>query len=102
MDRCRIYFPLQNDLPPNDLMTVWIKKVLSAKYLPAALFLGINPFMVCQIAFVRLVMLLLLSCTDLQHQTFGSGKSLSLISEEFQIRFALCLPVLRYSVSSCW
>ena len=45
--------------------------MLSAKYLPAALFLGINPFMVCQIAFVRLVMLLLLSCTDLQHQTFG-------------------------------
>lgn len=92
---CRMIYPKR----PNDRLDL---KSAVAKYLPAALFLGINPFMVCQIAFVRLVMLLLLSCTDLQHQTFGSGKSLSLISEEFQIRFALCLPELRYSVSSCW
>ncbi len=92
---CRMIYPKR----PNDRLDL---KSAVAKYLPAALFLGINPFMVCQIAFVRLVMLLLLSCTDLRHQTFGLEKSLSLISEDFQIRFALCLPELRYSVSSCW
>ncbi len=44
--------------------------------------------MVCLIAFVRLVMLLLLSCTDLQHQTFHFGNN------HFLLKFPLFKKVL--------